>query len=596
MALPVANLGYSYDTLPGPHFIRLLTLHPAENITDSIKCSIETVDLIAEKDKYDALSYSWGMDDGSGDAFSLTLDDTPFSITQNLCDGLRRIRMYKEPVRIWIDALCINQNDDPEKSVQVAIMADVYAGAKTVHVWLGEGEDAAEDKLFLEVLKQMEERAATVGLWRDPHRDLQHCFILPLLGKGASRCLGCVAAQRDYHVSCGRDFFDHHTDRMSKWFASDPTEGHNAAKMMNLGVKFFSRRYWKRRWILQELAFAKKQVWYWGRCVMDVSNFPKDWLDNLSRAHDVIECALRSADRVLDKPGSNHSGFQFDSLGICSPIGDRLERISRFCTLQTHDNKYPLTWISCLKGFRTSECSDARDMYYALASMIEPRIRVDYSLTKDEVFVNFAKMMLGLGEWEWLFYCAGQRATAADLMQGDNIDTLPSWIPDPRLVNPHYGIQGDRLPMGIRILEGNALLCDVRCLGVLQESNHRTELQWDRQFWQICSLHRALDENQSIEEILRRPMQLAPLQPARTGYNEWHARGIRLGDIVCSCREEFSRGDPWLVLRPSKFASQTYKLVGAVSSSYSTGNGTVHVTKVHMQGYRTCPKIKVRII
>jgi hypothetical protein len=134
MALPDANLGYSYDTLPGPHSIRLVTIHPTENITDSIKCSIETVDLIAEKNKYDAISYSWGMDDGSGDAFSLTLDDAPFSVTQNLWDGLKRIRLCEEPVRIWIDALCINQNDDPEKSVQVAMMADIYAGAKIVHV------------------------------------------------------------------------------------------------------------------------------------------------------------------------------------------------------------------------------------------------------------------------------------------------------------------------------------------------------------------------------------------------------------------------------------------------------------------------------
>jgi hypothetical protein len=586
MALPDFNLGYRYEPLPGPQSIRLLTLHPAENITDSIKCSIETVDLVAEKDKYDALSYSWGMDsDGSGDAFSLTLDDTPFSITQNLWDGLRRIRMYKEPVRIWIDALCINQNDDPEKSVQVVMMADIYAGAKIVHVWLGEGEDASGDKLFLEVLKQIEERAATVGSWREPYRDLQHCFILPLLGKGASRCLGCVAAQRDYNVFYGRDFFEHHTDWMSKWFVSDPTEGHNAAKMINLGVKFFSRRYWKRRWILQELAFAKKQVWYWGRCVMDVSNFPEDWLLNLTRAHDVIGCGLRSAP---------DTAFEFDSLGISSPIGQKLEGLSRYCPPQIDGNKKAPTWSSCLRDFRSLECSDARDMYYALASMIEPRIRVDYSLTKDEVFVNFAKMMLGLGEWEWLFYCAGKRATAADLMQGQNIDTLPSWIPDPRLVDPHYVIKGDRLPMGILILEGNALLCDVRCLGVLHESNHRTELQWNRQFWQICSSHRVLDANQSIEEILRRPMQLAPLQFAR-GYDMWHARGIRLGDIVCSCREEFSKGDPWLVLRPSQFASQTYKLVGAVSSSHSTGN-TVTVTKVHMQGYSICPKIKVRII
>jgi PhoPQ-activated pathogenicity-related protein len=154
MALPDLNLGYRYDKLPGRQSIRLVTIHPAENITDSIKCSLETVDLIAEKDKYDALSYSWGMDDDSGDAFLLTLDDKPFPVTENLWDGLRRIRLCKDPVRIWIDAVCINQNDDPEKSVQVAMMADIYAGAHIVHVWLGEGEDAAEDSCFWKCSKK----------------------------------------------------------------------------------------------------------------------------------------------------------------------------------------------------------------------------------------------------------------------------------------------------------------------------------------------------------------------------------------------------------------------------------------------------------
>jgi hypothetical protein len=308
MALPDLNLGYRYDKLPGRQSIRLVTIHPAENITDSIKCSLETVDLIAEKDKYDALSYSWGMDDDSGDAFLLTLDDKPFPVTENLWDGLRRIRLCKDPVRIWIDAVCINQNDDPEKSVQVAMMADIYAGAHIVHVWLGEGEDAAEDKLFLEVLQKMEERAATVGPWRRRWSDF-HCFVIPLLGKGTSQCAGCVAGQ---NVITG---FRAHVDWLSEWFVSDPTEGHNAAKMTNLSIKFFSRRYWKRRWILQELAFAKKQVLHWGNYVIDVSSFPEDWLVDFTDAVRTILSGLR---RALNTPGSDLlasdlSAFDFDS-------------------------------------------------------------------------------------------------------------------------------------------------------------------------------------------------------------------------------------------------------------------------------------------
>jgi hypothetical protein len=183
MALPDANLGYSYDTLPGPKSIRLLTLHPAEHITDSIKCSIEIVNLLAEKDKYDALSYSWGMDsDGSGDAFLLTLDDKAFSITQNLWDGLKRIRRCKEPVRIWIDAVCINQNDDAEKSVQVVMMADIYAGAKTVS-----GSAQTNGRARSEGPTMEASRAASSTLLRPP-TTWKRCFAMLWLRSRTGRC------------------------------------------------------------------------------------------------------------------------------------------------------------------------------------------------------------------------------------------------------------------------------------------------------------------------------------------------------------------------------------------------------------------------
>lgn len=522
MALPESNLGYRYETLPGPQSIRLLTIHPARNITDSIECSIETVDLLAEKDKYDAISYSWGMDpDGSGEACLLTLDGTPFSITQNLWDGMKRIRLCKGPVRIWIDALCINQNDDPEKSVQVAMMADIYAGAESVHIWLGEGNDASEDKLFLDVLKQMEERAARVRPWTDPTHRHQNCFVFPLLGKGNSCCPGCVAERRE-----GSTVYRGHVDWMSKWFVSDSAEGHNAAKSANLGIKFFSRRYWKRRWILQELAFAKRQLLYWGGCLMDVSELPKDWLDDFTQAVWMIVNGLRGANEALHTPGSDHSAFDVYPLRGGSSTIMRLGGLSQFCTPQTDGYKRKPTWNWCLQKFHSSECSDPRDMYYALASMIEPRIRVDYTLTQAEVFINFAKTMLGLGEWVWVFYCAARRVTDADQVR--NTDTLPTWVPDPRLVNFHYG--GTLRPMGIQILEGNALLCTVRCL---------------------------------------------------------HSKAH--GDIVCSCQEEPSHSDVWLILRPSNSASQTYTLVG-VSETMPRRDSTP------AWDFSNCPKINVRII
>lgn len=39
---------------------------------------------------------------------------------------------------LWIDAICINQDDIAEKNSQVAMMAEIYKKATRVNIWLGE--------------------------------------------------------------------------------------------------------------------------------------------------------------------------------------------------------------------------------------------------------------------------------------------------------------------------------------------------------------------------------------------------------------------------------------------------------------------------
>jgi hypothetical protein len=44
----------------------------------------------------------------------------------------------KEALTIWIDAICINQDDNLERSAQVQIMGSIYQTAKRLRIWLGE--------------------------------------------------------------------------------------------------------------------------------------------------------------------------------------------------------------------------------------------------------------------------------------------------------------------------------------------------------------------------------------------------------------------------------------------------------------------------
>ncbi len=77
-----------------------------------------------------------------------------------------------EPLRIWVDALCIDQSNVAERNAHVQLMGQIYAGADMVHVWIGEEigvEDAAMRAvgdalaLFGEVLPKTAEDAGRDG-------------------------------------------------------------------------------------------------------------------------------------------------------------------------------------------------------------------------------------------------------------------------------------------------------------------------------------------------------------------------------------------------------------------------------------------------
>ena len=52
-------------------------------------------------------------------------------------DTFRQSTMNHSTEHVWIDAMCIAQNDVLERNHQVAQMGDIYATARSVYVWLG---------------------------------------------------------------------------------------------------------------------------------------------------------------------------------------------------------------------------------------------------------------------------------------------------------------------------------------------------------------------------------------------------------------------------------------------------------------------------
>jgi hypothetical protein len=83
-------------------------------------------------------------------------DGIPFAVTPNLHVALKHFRHAARRRVLWVDAMCINQNDPDEKSEQVPMMGEIYRRATKVYAWLGEA-DRQIDCVF-DVLQEFRDR------------------------------------------------------------------------------------------------------------------------------------------------------------------------------------------------------------------------------------------------------------------------------------------------------------------------------------------------------------------------------------------------------------------------------------------------------
>lgn len=125
---------YTYEPLQSNQ-IRLFYLEPkSKSPNDSLLLSI-FVNNLECLPPYEALSYVWGA---NSNPISITVNDQPLPIGRNLYEALIELRAEISPRRIlWVDAICINQLDDVEKSQQVARMVEIYAKAFSTTMWIG---------------------------------------------------------------------------------------------------------------------------------------------------------------------------------------------------------------------------------------------------------------------------------------------------------------------------------------------------------------------------------------------------------------------------------------------------------------------------
>ena len=127
--------------------IRLLEIHPGA-FPDDLLANLSTA-VLAEKPQYDALSYVWGEKHAKN---PITVNEIAVQVTENLYAAMQHLRRPDQSIFIWIDALCINQANTPERNNQVAMMGDIYRGAQQVFAWLGDLD--AETDMVLDMIER----------------------------------------------------------------------------------------------------------------------------------------------------------------------------------------------------------------------------------------------------------------------------------------------------------------------------------------------------------------------------------------------------------------------------------------------------------
>lgn len=221
--------------------IRLITIQPAISPLGPVHCSLSTVEF-HDAPSYEALSYCWGPPELKTE---IICNHQPRGITENLSLALRSLPQPFSTRRIWVDALCINQNDTKEKSSQVAMMRDIYRQAHRTVVWLGADY---EDSQLIASYSERAAAAPSVPLRTDMLRD---------------------PSNDDVELGC----YMHFCVKMDEKVNNAGKTHHPTGPEYSALVHLLRRPYFSRSWITQEIYVARDITIQWGKTCMSVEKF-----------------------------------------------------------------------------------------------------------------------------------------------------------------------------------------------------------------------------------------------------------------------------------------------------------------------------------
>jgi hypothetical protein len=311
--------------------IRLLELHPGKLETD-LACSFRIISLDDHSARYEALSYVWGASTNIGFIY---VEGQRTLITDNLWRALRGLRHPENQRLLWVDALCINQSDDDERSQQVSLMHAIYTQASSVEIWLGESFDNIElASRFFEDFASGVNRAESV-------------------------CSSSIS------IGLHADDFD-----------EDALEGDAKKAFQTLEAiqKVMQGSWWQRTWTVQEFVLAKRSTFHCGSHTFDGATLSQvKW--HLSN-HDQSCCDFDLS-------------FEWDGL-----LDILFRPMDPFLALKTSR----INFVECVGNLRARDATNPRDKIYGLLGLgvndVADLVQPDYSSPVEKVYENFVISLL----------------------------------------------------------------------------------------------------------------------------------------------------------------------------------------------------------
>lgn len=311
------------------------------------------------------------------------------------------MRDHQSPLHLWIDALSINQSDLDEKSQQVSMIGEIFSYAVEVRAWLGVHENESqrlfEDENILGNFQQT--RSAKIQVWLNRAWLTILMFLmvaLPLVVFiGAARqpitdiptYIAAATLLILVFVDCIIVLVNLLVKLLRTWrvIGLRPTAWEYADFLPQLRP-LLHRPYWRRTWIPQEIALARRLTIWCGGDSIGWHQFQERLLGlNLEP----------SVSHTGSRPSISHELLQLMIQGVLDDFLLRpgLAHIIRLAMLRYRN----LTILGLAAAMDITECDQQHDRIYALLSLEPPdaplpRIVPNYRLDIVDLVVEVLKV------------------------------------------------------------------------------------------------------------------------------------------------------------------------------------------------------------